>query len=512
MRLFGKSMSVGNDNDHESILDQALFTIPGTDDKISWADSIEGILVTGATGSGKSSGPGRQIALAMLKSDFGFCVLCAKPDERIRWERLAQETGRENDLVIFNEESAQCFNFLEYELKRHGKGTGEVINLIDTLINLTEQQSNYRGSGRKKEEAYWENGYRRLISRTISFLMLANEEVSIKNIRSVVTQYFDESEIGAYDNLKKIINSKEEIDKDERSEAVKDFEEWKENSYFARILDRVKENAVNLDTDEYDLIIGYWTKEFPRLPDKNRSTFIEYLLGIIEPFVNKGILKEQFSDGLSQELLPENIVSQKKIVVIDFPLKEYGLAGAFASNIYKSCFQACMARRMVESEDNPMPVSLYIDEYQYFMNVSDAKFQTTARSSWVSTVYLTQNINNLYSLGASGQTVYQTKALLGNLNLKFFCSNQDFETNKWASEMLGKHFVNIQTVSRDANSKLSQSKNQQLHYRVAPDFYTTLKTGRKRNNFIVEAIICKAGRVWGKDKENFALVSFNQRS
>ena len=56
----------------------------------------------GATGSGKSSGPGRHIALAMLRKGFGFCVLCAKKDEKERWLNYAEETGRSDDIVLFD--------------------------------------------------------------------------------------------------------------------------------------------------------------------------------------------------------------------------------------------------------------------------------------------------------------------------------------------------------------------------------------------------------------------------
>jgi hypothetical protein len=47
-------------------------------------DACEGVLIMGATGSGKTSGSGAHLAHAYLRAGFGGMVLCAKPDERQR--------------------------------------------------------------------------------------------------------------------------------------------------------------------------------------------------------------------------------------------------------------------------------------------------------------------------------------------------------------------------------------------------------------------------------------------
>jgi hypothetical protein len=44
------------------------------------ADAQAGVSVMGATGSGKTSGPGALLARAYLKNGFGGLVLCAKPE------------------------------------------------------------------------------------------------------------------------------------------------------------------------------------------------------------------------------------------------------------------------------------------------------------------------------------------------------------------------------------------------------------------------------------------------
>ena len=171
-----------------------------------------------------------------------------------------------------------------------------------------------------------------------------------------------------------------------------------------------------------------------------------------------------------------------------------------------------MERRNIKGETNPKPVVLWIDEYQNFCNpMADGLFQTTARSAWVATVYITQNINNLYFVMGHNQPQARAKSLLGNLNLKYFASNSDIETNNWASQMIGQHMTDFQNLNITKDMEISKTKSHCLQYRVMPNHFTTLKTGRKANNFVVEAVAFKSGKLWGKNKENYALVSFRQK-
>ncbi len=517
MRLFDRLKSNPNNQEnqgHEALLDQTLYKVPVINTNITWADSVEGTLITGSTGSGKSSGPGRHIALSMLKSGFGFCVLCAKPDEVRRWERYAEEAGRSNDLVIFNKKSSLKFNFLKYEMDRSGEGAGEILNVINALMNLNEQNRIHQSGGGGKEERFWDNSLRRLISRTISLLKIVNEEVSISNMRNLVANCFQEDEPKTYYHLKNLVTTKEEIDPNERKKAKVDLDLWVKSSYFLRLIEKVgkKEFETISEEDEAHMITDYWIKEFPRISERTTSIIIESFMGIIEPFNNRGVLKKQFSGGLSEELLPENIATQNKIVIVDFSIKEFGLAGVYAATIYKTTFQSAMERRDIEREDNPKPVSLWIDEYQSFCSpLTDSLFQATARSSWVATVYITQNINSLYFVMGHNMPEARAKSLLGNMNLKYFASNSDYETNNWASNMIGKHLAYVQNIQTDKNREITTSRNQQIQFRITSDHFTTLKTGRKTNKYIVQAVVFKAGKSWGKDKKNYAIVKFNQR-
>lgn len=103
-----------------------------------------------------------------------------------------------------------------------------------------------------------------------------------------------------------------------------------------------------------------------------------------------------------------------------------------------------------------------------------------------------------------------TNNLFDNLNLKYLCSNSNYTTNLWASNMIGQHLVDFENISIGADKKISKTKNQQMMHRLTPDFFTTLKTGRKRNNNIIECIVFKTGRLFGRKKQNYLLTPFKQ--
>ena len=81
-------------------------------------------------------GSGKSLARVYLKNGFGGLVLCAKPDEKDTWIRYAQDTGREEDLILFSKDSKYEFNPLDYELTREGKGAGDVFNLSYLFMEI----------------------------------------------------------------------------------------------------------------------------------------------------------------------------------------------------------------------------------------------------------------------------------------------------------------------------------------------------------------------------------------
>ena len=99
-------------------------------------DAVEGVQIFGSKGSGKTSGSGKTILHAYLISGMGGIVMTVKPTEKDDWLDYTYKAGRTESLLIFNPDQPWRFNFLDYELKRPGRGAGLTENLVNLFYNI----------------------------------------------------------------------------------------------------------------------------------------------------------------------------------------------------------------------------------------------------------------------------------------------------------------------------------------------------------------------------------------
>lgn len=499
-----------------------ILSFPGYD-KVPWRleDAVKGTQIFGATGSGKSSGSGKDIAKAFLKAGYGGLVLCAKPDERKQWEEYAEKTGRLGDLVVFKPSSGLSFNPLAYESSR--VGGGETINLVELIMRLQELSENFSAQGGGgQDEKFWVNAMKRYVSRLIDLLKIAEQEVSFSNIYELMISSNAQS-MQDYANyqeqllaLSNIENDAKEFEDDEATayseEATKEYEKEYDillNSSFCILCLEIAKERASGEDEKFNqtlfMVEQYFTHELLGLPEKTRSIIEEYLRGIVEPFLG-GILNDYFSKGVDSNLYPEVTYEQNKIILLDFPVKTHLLAGVMAQGIYKYLWQQAMERR--DTEQNNKPVFLWVDESQYFINpMHDTLFQTTARSARVCTVYLTQNINNYYFVMGSNQPQARAKSLIANLSTLIFHANSDFDTNDWASKTIGQGYHRQETQSRNATG-VTINESFVKDYNVPSSIFTKLKTGGSDRK--VEGVILVNGKNWGDPNINFIRTIFIQ--
>lgn len=143
-----------------SLLDYTLFRV-GENDAMTIGNACEGIHVFGGTGSGKTSGSGRELSLSFLECGMGGLVLTAKPDEINLWRNYCKQAGREEDLIIFAPDQPHTFNFLNYECTRDkSKGGGQTENIVNILIASMEALE--RGKNSSGGDPFWERTARQL--------------------------------------------------------------------------------------------------------------------------------------------------------------------------------------------------------------------------------------------------------------------------------------------------------------------------------------------------------------
>jgi len=495
--MFNTTAAIRSNAKTASDLDFPLLKF--SDNEEDWwtvRNAVEGVQIFGGIGSGKTSGSGRMLASAFLKNGFGGLVLCAKPDEADEWKRYAKEAGRGDDLIIFSEGSKWKFNPLQYETTRPGKGAGLTMNITELFMTVFKMGQRLTGGSAEEKERFWDNSLKRCINRMVELLKLAKEEVSVFNMVEVLSSAPD-----GPDSIREIIKAKTEAE----------FAALEQKSYCLRCLFLAEEYAVtDQEVRDFALISTYFLRNFAILGERVRSTLIEMFLGFAEPFLS-GILNDHFAQDTN--LTPE-LTFDGKIIVLDFSVKDYLVAGIYAQSIYKHLWQQAVERRKVTKDT--LPVFLWVDESQYFINEYDTIFQTTARSSKACTVFLTQNISNYYAQMDGNAAVPKVDSLLGNLSTKIFHCNNDSVTNEWASKVIGHNLMALESgsVQKQAFSigttSNGESFSMQLLPQVLPVEFTTLWTGGEYYQLKTQAVIAVKGRTWS-DGKNFRKAIFTQK-
>ncbi len=371
-------------------------------------DACKGLQIWGMTGSGKSSGSGKLLAMSYLRHGFGGVVLCCKPGEADTWRDYCRAAGRSDDLIVFSPSAPWRFNFLDYELQRPGAGAGLTENILQLLMVISEVAARGSGGGEGREdEGYWVKALRQLLRNAIDLLVIATGRVSIPDLYRVV--------VSAPTSFEQT-----------------DSESWRNKSFCFRCLQRGDAaEKPGYQAHDFQLVADYMLIEFPGLSEKTRSVIVSTFTSMID-VLHRGVLRELFST--TTNVTPEDPLSGK-IIVVDLPVKEFAEVGQFAAVLWKYLFQRAVERRDVRQ--NPRPCFLLVDEAQIFTTSFDALFQTTARSARCCTVYLTQNVSNyLSAYGPSGQS--DVKSLLGNLTLHIVHALADSETAEFIADLIGR--------------------------------------------------------------------------
>src|SRR5580692_7564933 len=206
------------------ILDRPILSLSDVD-PLRLRDLVEGTLITGAPGSGKTSTSGKQLALGLLRTpNTGGLVLTAKAEETLNWIRYAKACGREKDLIIFNAESGHCFDPLHYEWTRPGRGAGDLESIIDFFSTLVSIGKKEVGHG---HDPFWERGNEQLMRNCIKLLDLAGERISIVSIDRVI---------------KSLPTRPDEYEE----------EGWQNSSYCAHLISSIHQREETLTFDEWD--------------------------------------------------------------------------------------------------------------------------------------------------------------------------------------------------------------------------------------------------------------------
>ncbi len=471
----------------------------GNGDAFRVLDALTGVSVMGATGSGKSSAIARHIAYGYLSNDFGGILLCSKPEEAGIWKNWAAETGRLDDLILFDSSAEFRFNFLDWCGTWTGKGGGvstTIVSLLDEIADaVVNAGGENKGDGRDK---FWTGSLHLLNFYLVELVLLAGLRISLPLLRSILTSA-------------------------PRSVEEAKGEAWQSESTCARVLGEADKATAKADDDTrtaFEDCQNYFLHDYPNLSERTRSIIHMSFIILVQPFLSRPLCKLLSSDT---NIKPED-TWDGKIIIIDLPVQEWRLAGRVANILWKYCFQISVLRRSQPADRKSFlrPVFLWADEAQNFITKFDAEFQAVARSAGACTVYLTQNRESYLNVLGNFSAV---DCFLGNLQCKLFAQSSSSDTNVWASKLLGERWVytnatNVGNGHREngqfsgqANSSSGVTRSEQKRLYVEPSVFTTLKRGGELHNFQVQAICYKGGHLFpsGKEMLPYTLLTFNQR-
>ena len=386
--------------------DTPLLLLSGSD---PWRirDAFEGTQIFGATGSGKTTGSGQAIARAFLQAGFGGLVLCAKPDERERWEHYARQCGRERSVIVFDGSGERRLNFLHYEMARQESGQAVIFNLVHLLLHVLDVAEGKK-TGDHKEEPFWRNATGELLSHGLEMLWTAYGTITL-------------------DQLFELVHSRPITPKE------KDDPEWQKGSFWYATMELCrKAPAVPVAPEDLRTIERYWTGVLAQGDQRTAGNIVATLSARLSPLL-KGPLRQLFST--TTNVVPE-MTHEGAILILDLPIRRWHEAGILAQQIIKYLWQRAVEAR--EVGEATRPVFLWADECQFFLSPYDAEFQSTARSSRAATVYLTQNLPSYYAQIGGRNPEHIADSLLGNFQTKIFHANGDPKSNQWAADLIGK--------------------------------------------------------------------------
>jgi len=484
-------------------LDYALLPL-GDRDVFRLRDALDGgVAIWGASGAGKTSSSGAALAKAYLSCNFGGLVTTSKPDERSLWERYARETGRSDDLIIVSPQNSHRFNFLEWQWTLPADaGGGLVENVVQLFMLAMEVGGERQDAG---PDPYWQRSIKQMLRNAIQLAGLATGTIRLADLLAII---------------RSAPKSIEEVRAEESS--------WRRDSFcFQKLLEASRKLTTEAERLDYDGMEAYWLSEFPDLAPKTRSIIVQGFTSLVDPFT-RSPLRELFCTTTT--FRPED-AQRGKIILLDLPVKEWADVGRFAQVLFKVCFQKATERRDIGK--SPVPVFLFADEAQLFLTSYDELFLQTARSSRACTVYLTQNLPNVYSaLGGHQKAQHQADSILGNLSTHIYHANGDANTNEYAARRIAQTWQLKTGANQGYSSNTSQSGgslnadtattanysdnsgtsvSEQLAYQVLPQEFTMLRTGGPHNNLLVDGILHKPGRVWNATGTNYIRVTFKQR-
>lgn len=460
---------------NKDLLNQRIMSLSETDDLLL-RDLVEGgTLITGGLGSGKTSTSGRALALGFLRAGLGGLVLTVKSNERQNWEAYAKLCGREKDLIIFNVENGLAFDPLAYSWNQTGRAGGHLETIIELFSTLLAVGKQYKGSS---GERYFEQATEEMMRAALVMLSLAGEPISILSIHKIIAS----------------------LPIDVQQIETPDWQESDCGKLITKLRGR-KQSFSQSQWDDLDNAMLFAMKKWPELDPRTRGNIESTWSGMASKFLYDPF-RRMFCSG-TYSFTPEQTTHERKIIILDIPVLEVGRdVSRLCQILIKIIFQRAWLRHIYKP-GCCNGAFLFQDEFSLLMHRHENHFHQVCRESAIAAVCLTTNILNVAS-EEFGEEKPGSKTLgfLGNLSVKIFHNQTDFQTCNYAADQVGKAYMYLDAYSGGENQghiHAGVSGSKHLAHIIEPVEFTRLMRPNSSNP-CAEAIVYQAGRTFNATK------------
>jgi len=415
-------------------------------DHIDVHDSCSGTIITGSSGSGKSTTAAMHLARGFLAAGMGGLVLTAKREETEVWRRYVFEAGREKDLIVFSPDSQHAFDGIHYLMNMPGtKGDHEnIVEVFSTLLAIGKKEQG------APSDRYWEQSSEKLMRHSIKLLFLAGQPVSIANIDKVIQSL--PTRPGEYAEP-----------------------EWNAESFTASLIAALKQREntfTKANWNDLEHVTETLLIKWPAMDPKPRSSIESTWSAMADSFLFEPY-RSLFS-GSRCTFVPDQTTFENKIIICAFPLLQVGIArGRFVNCMLKLIFmQSWLARDLKQCD---RPAFLWQDEAAYYLlgKGRDSFYQQTCRGARIANVMIFQNLSQIAEEFGEHQISAKTQTLVSNFSLRLMFGQNDPDTNQACAKMIGQHYRDME--STNIGQDVSIGRSQQLQFRVLPDDFTRLR-------------------------------------
>ena len=369
-------------------------------------------VITGATGSGKTSCVVHTIVREGTRRGVPFLIYCAKQEDAADFQSYIT-AGRGFAVTVSPYGPAggpppYVFPFLRY-LEERNVATLDIVEVLISAMSALDG-----GTGRLRasaDQGFWDKSMRVVLARVVTLLRASELDFSLPNLMRAMG-----------------------------SLPIKGVK--------APFFTVMKQSAAKVGTESVHAAVRYFDKEFrtlePRTSGSIRAVWSAMAAELEQPPLDR-LLAEP--TGSQLPVTPSTVLDDRIPVILDLPTLVHPRSGGVFQALFHQCLKIALHQRAPDSH----VVGIVQDEFQ--ASVPSRKdltdIMTTARSKGVGGIYATQALSNVMAVYGREDA----RAIFGTPNLLIACRNDDADTNQFVSQRAGDTYVEIEskTESGDGN-------------------------------------------------------------